>query len=105
MGSARFEPLSRVGGVDASADLHTTGPHLERFARCCFIPVAQHPDVAAAEAVVAVAFGIPGARVIALVVDRCRAVFGERRADDLNHFAMPKIDAGTEHIVTVANAL
>ena len=96
------EPRRGVGHGDAAADLQAAGPRDQGFGGGEVVARAEHDDVPAGEAVVAVAGREPTTGAVA---DEVRARFDavdQGCADDLHHISAAQIDAGSKHAPTVA---
>lgn len=98
VGGAGVEPGAGVVGVDTAADVEAAGVGGEGVVGGLVIAGAEHDDMAAGEAVVAVALGEPGGGSIGFETgDGVGAGIGEGATDDLDHLAAAQVDAGTKH--------
>lgn len=92
------DPVRGVGVVDAAADLQAAGPLGQGLAGGVGVPGAEHYDVGAAEAVIAVEGGEVGGRVRRdkICLEGARGLVVEGAADDLLDLARVQVYAGAE---------
>src|SRR5205814_2004549 len=95
---AGVQPTARIVGIDAAADLQSSGIGGQGLARRGFVAGSEHNDVASFETVALVKLRIERR---GLFGDKIRAqrrrIVAPGAADDLLHFAFVKIDARSEH--------
>lgn len=64
----------------------------------CFIATTEHDDVAALQTIALIEFGIPGTGAFGDEVGtQASAIVGEGATNNLLHFAIVQINAGSEH--------
>ena len=105
VGGAGVEPVAGIGCLDAAAVLESAGPGAEGFAGGGLVSGPEGDDVAAGEAILAIARGEPARGLGSFEVGAdARAGVGEGAPYDLDDAASAEVDARSEHGATLAMA-
>ena len=95
--SSGVKPLCRVFGGDAPSDLKSSGPCSQCASGRFIVAGTEFDHVTAGQVVAAILFCEPrGVMVSDEVGVYCIGSVGQGAADDLFHFAVMQVDAGTE---------